>query len=346
MVKLGIIVFANDSGLGNQTRRLSYMLKPFRVLVINSKSFSKNKKQNIGWYEQFHGYTVDGFPTNKEIEVFLRGLTHVLLAENPLNFSLLTQANRRGIKTYIQSNYEFCDHLANTSLTLPTKFLMPSYWMIDDMVERFGTERVEYLPPPIDPSEFAAARFVNFGRTGKKRFLHVVGTLAASDRNGTLDLIKSLLFTQSDFELTITSQHDLPLNYITADSRVSYHIGNRDNAEDLYKNYDALILPRRYGGLSLTCNEAMMSGMMVVMTDISPNNQLLPKEWCIKSVQKGELMTRVPIQLHNALPKEIAKKIDWLCDTDLNAMKTESFDIAHKTFAPSSLSSKYEALFT
>src|SRR5688500_8749947 len=103
--QLGLVCFANDSGLGNQTRRLAQMLNPHRLLVINSRSFSKNNTQHFDWYDGFSGYTVDGFPKNHEIKIFLRGLTHVLLAENPLNFFLISEANRLGIKTYIQSNY-------------------------------------------------------------------------------------------------------------------------------------------------------------------------------------------------------------------------------------------------
>ncbi len=192
-MKLGIVTFANDSGLGAQTRRLVYMLKPYRILVIDSSGFSKNSVQHFEWYDNFTGYKVNGFPTNHEVAVFMTGLSDVIVCENPLNFSMLDYAKTHNINLFIQSNYEFCDHLTN-KLTLPTKFLMPSYWKIDEMKAEFGDDRVMYLPPPIDPNEFKEAREINFGRSklDKLKYLHIVGTLAANDRNGTLDLLESM----------------------------------------------------------------------------------------------------------------------------------------------------------
>lgn len=127
MIKLGIMVLSNNSGLGNQTRRLCHMLRPYRILAIDSSSFSKNAVQHWHWYDNFTGYIVHGFPSNMEIRKFLDGLTHVLCAENPFNFYLITEARRRGIKTYVQSNYEFCDNLLGPEYPVPDMFLMPSW---------------------------------------------------------------------------------------------------------------------------------------------------------------------------------------------------------------------------
>lgn len=343
-MKLGLVVFANNSGLGAQTRRLCYMLKPDRLLAIDSSSFSKNTTQHWDWYDAFYGYRVHGFPKNNEVKVFLQGLTHVVVCENPLNHYMLTLAEQMGVKVYIQSNYEFCDHL-DKNLTMPHKFLMPSYWKVGEMRERFGSDRVEYCPPPIDPNEFRVARESNFQRSGKPRLLHIVGTLAAKDRNGTLDLIKALKYTESDFDLVIRSQHILPDEYKTDDHRVRYYTENVIDAQDMYKDFDALILPRRYGGLSLTANEALMSGIPVIMPDISPNSQLLPKEWLVPAIKYDELFTRVMIDIYKVNPKSLARTIDKLLSSDLNEQKTKAFDIAYNEFAPSSLQEKYASLW-
>lgn len=345
-MKLGIVCFANDGGLGAQTRRLAYMLKPFRVMVINSTRFSPNKAQHLDWYEQFSGYTVDGFPRDREVRKFLQGLTHVLVCENPLNFSMFSQAKQMGIKSYCQSNYEFCDNLDKPYLPIPDMFLMPSYWKIEEMKERFGDDKVIHLPPPLDLNEFTGVREMNFNRKGQRlRLLHIVGTLAAHDRNGTLDLLRSLKFTDLDFELVIKSQHTVPVEYMVSDHRVRYKIGNERENAGLYGDFDAVILPRRYGGLSLVCNEALGSGLPVIMTNISPNNQLLPKEWVVDSVYKTNFMARVPIEVYAVDPRKLAEKIDWLVKQDLNRMKAEAFDLAYSNFSVTALRDKYEALW-
>lgn len=345
MVKLGLICFSNNSGLGNQTRRLTEFLKPFRLLVIDSSGFSKNKERNFHWYDNFSGYRVNGFPTDHEINVFLKGLTHVFCCENPLNFHLFARASQLGIKTYVQSNYEFCDNLNQPYLPLPSKFIMPSYWKVEEMKELFGDSRVQYLPPPINPNEFKVARDLNLLHAGPRRFLHVIGTLAVNDRNGTLDLLEALKFTDADFSLTITSQHELPSEYMINDRRVTYKIENVTDVQELYKNYDGLILPRRYGGLSLAMQEALMSGLPVIMPDISPNYQILPKEWLLPAKKKGEFMTRTMIDIYEVDPKDIAEKIDYLVNRDCEDIKLEAFELGYNNFSETVLASKYNALW-
>lgn len=348
-MKLGIVVFANNSGLGNQTRRLTQMLRPHRILAIDSTPFSKNKQQHWDWYDGFQGFHTHGFPNNREVRAFLADLTHVIVCENPLNYFLLDEAKRLGVKVFIQSNYEFCDHLCRP-LTLPEKFLMPSYWHVDTMKAQFGESLVEYLPPPIDPAEFAKPREVNLQRTGndKARFLHIVGTLAAEDRNGTLSVLEALKYTTSNnFELVIHSQHPLPDKYLSNDPRVKTSMYDIADPADLYAGFDALILPRRYGGLSLTTNEALMSALPVIMPDISPNNQLLPPRWVIPAKKTGELMTRTMIDLYSVDARALANKIDELALRTGQAMQNDAmaaFDLAHASFAPSSIKSNYERL--
>lgn len=348
-MKLGMMVFANDSGLGAQTRRLTYMLKPDKILVIDSSPFSKNKQQHFDWYEGFTGYKVHGFPTNQEIRRFMIGITHMIVCENPLNFYLLEYCKQNGVKLYIQSNYEFCDHL-NRDLPLPTQFLMPSYWKLKEMTDRFGKDRVQHLPPPIDPNEFKEARKVNFDRgdiaNRSPRFLHIVGTLAERDRNGTLDLLKAVPLTKNSFQLIIRSQHQLPEEYQINDSRVRYQIGTIKEAEDMYKDFDAMILPRRYGGLALTVNEALMAGLPVIMSDVSPNNELLPKAWVVKARKREEFMTRAMIDVYQTDPHALAQKIDWLTEQNFDNMKGEAFGIGYDNFSVSVLLGKYQTLWS
>ena len=64
---VGILVFANQGGLGIQTKRLYNMLNPDKVLLIDSRGFSKNKKMNRDWYPEEITKVTDGFPNNRDI---------------------------------------------------------------------------------------------------------------------------------------------------------------------------------------------------------------------------------------------------------------------------------------
>jgi hypothetical protein len=343
---LGMVVMCNDGGIAIQSRRLAQMLRPERILVVDSSGFSRNKEQHLDWYEGFTGYTTSGFPTDREVDVFLKGLTHVYMIENPFNFRLISQASKLGIKSYIATNYEFCDHLKDQNLPLPTKFLMPSYWKLSNMIQRYGDSRVEYLPPPTDPNEFKDARMVNMNRENQKvKLLHIVGTLAAEDRNGTLDLLQALAYTNGDFTLTIKSQHILPDQYMTQDSRVEYKIGNEPQVNDLYTGYDALVLPRRYGGLALTCNEALMSGLPVLMPNISPNTKLLPKEWLFEAHKSHKIMTRTALDVFRSDLKDLARSINYIVDNNSTEIKLQAFELAYDNFSPTVLERKYKQLW-
>ena len=136
-----------------------------------------------------------------------------------------------------------------------------------------------------------------------------------------------------------------PLDYWTNDSRVTIDYQNYKNNEDLYKNFDALILPRRYGGLCLPMNEALMSGLPVIMTDISPNYDILPKKWLIPSTISDKLFTRMIINVYKADAKLLGQKIDEfvnMSDQELNMEKIEAFDLAMKHFDSDTLLPKYK----
>lgn len=320
-MKLGIVARADwGSGLSSQTLNYCKMLQPEKVLIVDSTPFN-NAKQRFDLYDQFNVDKVMGFPEIGHYQSWMKGLTHILTAETFYNDYLVNHAMRLGIKTFIAPNPEFYSH----HVTPPTKFFMPSHWYKSEYEELYPG-RVVFLPPPLYPNDFKQARKTNFYRSGKRRFLAVVGKYASKDRNGTKSIIEALPYTKSDFELVIKSQHPLEFT-VTDDPRITVEIGNVEDQQDLYKDFDALIYPRRYGGLALPANEALMSGLPVIMTDISPNDETLRKEWLVRSRVVDKLTTRIELDVYGADPKALAEKIDWLCETNLSPHKASALEI-------------------
>ena len=241
-----------------------------KVMLIDSRPFNgPGVKQ---YPERFEGYAqlrVEGFPSDQECHEFLDGLTHVLTAETVYNQELIAEANRRGIKSYIQHNVEFLDHLNKPDLPVPTKFLSPSFWHMDVMQGKFG-DRVVHLPPPTFPEDFVQAREANHGRRGRRRFLHIVGKPAHGDRNGVMLLMYAMQHSRADFELVVKSQ--TPIQPLLKDPRITWDSSAPDEQWRLYAGFDALIMPRRYGGLCLPMNEGLTSGLPVIMSNTSPNS--------------------------------------------------------------------------
>ena len=345
-ITLGIIARVDQGGLAFQSLNLARMLRPAKVMLIDSRPFNG---QHVKQYpERFDGYEqlrIEGFPSDQECHEFLDGLTHVFTAETFYNFELIAEANRRGIKTYIQHNVEFLDHLNKTDLPVPTKFLSPSTWHLDIMEQRFPG-CVKLLPPPTFPEDFARARKANLNRTGKRRFLHIVGKPAHGDRNGTMLLMHAMQRSREDFELVVKSQERL--QPLLRDRRISWDFSAPDEQDALYAGFDALIMPRRYGGLCLPMNEGLTSGLPVIMSNTSPNNTVLPTEWLVAGEFNGGFVARMPIQYFNVNIAVLARKLDeWAAmpDEEVNRQKARALELSRQ-FDPEVLRPQYEAVFS
>jgi hypothetical protein len=339
-MKLGIIARSDNTGLGNQTMELVKMLNPDKILLINSQFFNNNK-QHPEWYK---GYNVietrKGMPKTSEIIEFLEGLDVVISCETFYHLELVDRAKKQGTKTILQYNYELFGNLANPEWTLPDVLLAPSIWNLDVVVQKFGSKtKVMHLPPPTDQSLFNEAREINLSKD-HKRILHIAGKKAAKDRNGTESILEMIKYSKEDYELVIKSQ--TPLNLVSKDSRVKVEIGDPDNRQDMYTGFDAMVLPRRYAGLCLPMNEALMSALPVFMTDISPNNAILPSKWLVESNKIDTFKTKSMVNVYNAKPERLAKMIDkYVGNNRKKEIKETAVKIGLDNFSADNLKDKY-----
>lgn len=337
-MKLGIIARSDNTGLGNQTKELVDMLNPTKVMLINSTSFNKNK-QHPEWYQKYDCQHVRGFPKPSDINIFLRGLDVVLSCETFYNKDFISLARKRNVKTVLQYNYEFLDNLQRPELDLPDILLAPSLWGFEAVTEAFGSKaRVIHLPPPTTSDLFNNAKVINISKD-HKRLLHIGGKAAHMDRNGTNTILEMLKYSKEDYEVVIKSQSELNINI--NDSRLSVDTKSPENRENLYSGFDAMVLPRRYAGLCLPMNEALLSGLPVFMTDISPNNTILPKEWLVKSNKIDQFRARTLIDVYEANPKMLARLIDEYIITNKTEQKQRAFEIGYNNFSVDKLKDKY-----
>ena len=173
-----------------------------------------------------------------------------------------------------------------------------------------------------------------------KRILHIAGKAAANDRNGTMSVIDMMKYSKADFELVIKSQ--TPISTKGLDSRITIEVDNVKDRQDMYTGFDAMVLPRRYAGLCLPMNEALLSGLPVFMTDISPNNAILPKEWLTVSEELGVMRLATPVIYYDVNVKRLAENIDAYVNlNDKTSIKQQAFNIGYKSFTPAILKSKY-----
>lgn len=310
-MKFGLIARADSRGLGVQTKAFHDNLHPAKTLVVDCPS-AKPLPIRRDWYPD--ATWVSGIPTAQDFRKWLQGLDVVYTAETAYNRVFWDESERAGVKTVLHSNYEFLDRRDR-----PTLWAMPSMWHYDDVPFRNKT----FLPVPIETDRFHVSDPQSETATN---FLHVVGRPAIHDRNGTEILLRALEHIKSRVTVTIKCQEG---GYVSSlapglqtNTNVTFVIepGDVDNYWDLYRGQDVLVMPRRFGGLSLPVNEALGAGMPVVMPDISPNNTWLPQEWLVPAGWQSAFMAKQKVDVYGVNPKDLAAMIDrFATDQDFYA---------------------------
>lgn len=299
-VRLGLIARADHRGLGQQTRSAFRALDPARTMVVNCPSVNPLPLH----LEYFPGATVvNRIPTDQDCHAFLSsGVDVVYSAETFYNPNLPDIARQLGVKTVLHANYEFLDRSDRPSL-----WAAPSMWHFDEF-----PEPRQFLPVPI-----ALDQFPDLPRPATAtHFCHVIGRPAVHDRNGTIDLLAALPFVRSPITVTIRCQDPgyipsiLHRRSIPANVQLIVRSADIPDYWDLYAGQDVLVMPRRFGGLCLPCNEGLGAGMPVIMPNIDPNNTWLPADWLVPATKTGTFMAKTRIDVYTTDPRALAAKID------------------------------------
>jgi len=301
-MRLGLIARADNRGLGQQTWAVQRNLQPAKTMVVDCPSMQPLQLH----LDRFPGaQLVRGLPTEYDYAQFCESLDVVYTAETGYG-DLWSVSQRMGVKTVLHANYEFLDPRDQ-----PTVWAAPSLWNFD----RFPAGAT-HLPVPIETDRFPVTK----KPLTATRFLHVVGRPAVHDRNGTFDLLQALQHVTATITVTITCQlpgyvAGLISDYqIRTPDNVTLVLDSADHVDywTIYDNQHAMILPRRFGGLCLPANEAVGSGIPVIMPDIDPNNTWLPKAWLTDSMMSGDFRAKQHIFVYRTDPKVLAAKIDQL----------------------------------
>lgn len=227
-------------------------------------------------------------------------------AETFYSDDLTAWAREQGVATAIHANPEFTPpSLAGYGLGSPAAWWSATPWRLGAMPS--GTQVVPWpveRVPQVEPHD------------GPCRWVHVVGREAIGDRNGTTTVLAALQLLREPCEVTLVTQERALPGQVVAPRHVTWRVvtGGVDSPADLYADADALMYPRRYGGLSLVTSEAMAAGLAVVMPDVSPNTEVWPV--CPMPALKGPLVSTAagPIRSAEVDPPALAAAMDTFAD--------------------------------
>lgn len=263
-MNVGVLIRADASGLGTQSRWVARLLQPRAAVVVDMGHLSRGPTVEV---EHPNLLTVPyGRDQSRQIAAHFSECDTVWTAE-ALYFTALPRRLARK---------RVCVH-ANPELYVPTRDrnivpALPTAWR----AEALGFPVVRH-PSPVGDPVFAEVAAANRARGGPaRRILHIAAP-AMLDRNGTDALMAGLrLYDGPPFTLVVAGagldgrkQISLPrrVRDVTVE-RVAPVVEN----VDLYRDVDLLVLPRRYAGQCLPAAEAAAAGVPVLMSAVPPQD--------------------------------------------------------------------------
>lgn len=301
-MRLGMLVRADDRGLGNMTWEAWRHLQPERTLVVRVGALTPYEER-LDRYPDARVADWDGVSlAEDDMDWLLEGSDVIYTAETPYDYRLLELARLRGVATVVHGMWEFLRWAVDDSLPRPDLFLAPSTWCYEAWPE----------PKALLPVPVALDRFAGRQRTQVDQFLHVGGHRAHADRNGTNAVLAALRHVRRPAPLLIRSQSRVSVPTRVRGVQVTAAIRDVEDYWRLYDQGDVLLAPRRYGGLSLPMNEAMAAGMAVIASDIEPQNEFLPGTALVGGPRRQQRAAAQIVPAIDVDPRGLAAKMDEL----------------------------------
>lgn len=306
-MRIGAIGWASNQGLGTLTLEFDRHLKFSKLLLVPGKYRS--------FPERFPGARTGLSASN--IDWLLEDIDVLLMFETPSDWSVISLAKKRGVKTVLIPMYE----CAPKKLPYcPDRILCPSD--IDYDVFKTLDCDVRRLDIPVNRKMIPFRQ-----RSRAKVFQFNGGHGGLIGRNGLTELLAAIPMCKSDARFIIYTQKALDFQHPNVEVRA----GNYENYWDLWGDGDVFVFPHKFDGLSLPIQEALSSGMPVISTWMYPFSKWLPKDWCF--VSDDEVKLRVferEIQVAVVNPATIAAAIDRWYDKDITSESALADRLADK----------------
>lgn len=306
-VRIGLVARADYTGLGIQTHDFYRHMTPDKTLVVDLHHLN-GQTNDMSRYPGAQVLSYTPYPDTRRshpdairaFRDFLKDIDVVFTCETPYDYFLFEEAQRRGVKTVLQYNFELLDHVSEPDLPRPDLFMAPSLWRYDEI----AFPNKVFVPVPVDRSRFPARP-----KTEARVFVHPGGNPAMEDRNGTQVLLDAWRMVKSDVSLVCYTQWGA---YAAPDSRVKIRRGTVPDQAQFYDGADVFVMPRKFGGLCLPLNEALSSALPAVMTDLDPQRAFLDPRLLVPTWHSRQAMAKCPIDIYEPHADALANKIDLL----------------------------------
>jgi Glycosyl transferases group 1 len=309
-----MVARADQGGIAAQDWSFARRMRPEKVLVVHTEHDTRGRARP----EIYGGLcgemrTTRRAPRRGDAEWLCEDIDVIYTTECFYGQEVPFASTRAGAQTVIAGNPEMtglgemCDVM-----------LAPTKWRMDALP---GEPRL--LPVPTDPEllPLRPAREVNV--------LYHVASNAMCDRNGTQLLIESLGRIRHELELWIRGGEAGKVEHCGLVT-VKW-LGHHDGMffDHWVQDIDALVLPRRYGGLCLPMQEAATLGLPIITLDVEPQRDWLPTASLVPAVvESRENMRGGQFDIHRCDPRRLAGAINQMVEDPATAAYMRERSIA------------------
>lgn len=261
----GLVARADNGGLGTLSWEIARHLHPDRILIV---SLPDPVGQDTP--ERLYAEVPEGTPTlnvyyprisEVACREFLSGLDVVLCLETSYDDRFWGWARDCQVRTHL---YAMPELLSETNGTGADRV-----WFPEPLGTAAGARVPGVLPWPCSPDADNRWPLERVPFPDQPvRLLHQTGR-AMLDRNGTDALLRACQRMTQPCQLTIVGRQEDNHRQI-GPVDVRWTSWQPDEWRALYQTDDLLVLPRRYGWLSLPMLESAAAGMACVTTDLHP----------------------------------------------------------------------------
>lgn len=279
---LGMLCRADDRGLSTLSQIMVRCLRPERVLVVDMGTHSPTPCRTDVLADRWATVAYDDLLAGAyRWDAFLDGLTTVLTFETPYDYGLFVAADKRGVRSVLMPMPELDPYVRDPHLPRPDVVALPTGWLADRYPP--GTP---VLPVPSVVLEPEPGSLV----------VHP-SSLAFKDRNGTRIVEHASRCCKR--RIVVRGHGSNPV----------------EQTADLYADAALVVLPRRYGGLSLTVQEAMSAGLPVLVGEHDPYAEWLP--FAVPSTRGRDVACKGGmVPAFNVDPRVLADAVDLVMGHD------------------------------
>lgn len=299
-MKLGIIARYDEGGLGTQTWEYARHLQPHAVLMVDvapPRGEPVTERYSELGCELFWSH----FPPDEaQVQVwrnFAAACDVVLTAEDCYLHEFPAMCEAEGTRLVMHANPE----LWHWGEQPPFDVWAPTSWLTHLL------PGAQVVPVPVDRERCAPQDI-----TEVRRIYHPSAP-AMLDRNGTLLVAAALQHCKTRFELFVSGPEAPPQGSATVGNVTIWAWPHQREYWRMYQGMDALVLPRRYGGLCLPMQEAASCGMPVVATGVAPQKEWLHPELAMhEHEEQRQRMRGGMFSVWTCQPTDIARALDEL----------------------------------